>query len=148
MNWKLAAALPLVLAGAAIAGPEENAATSRAFFRHFGAGDMAAWLATMAPDIRTWEPVGTPPNVGHEGVLAWAGQMGQMGIASAEIDVRAVHPAGDSTAVEWTTTFTFQDGRSLEISGVDIHRFDEDGLIAEVRGYYDPSPLMAAKGEN
>lgn len=52
--------------------------------------------------------------------------------------------AGRHTAVTWTTRFTLPDGQVVALSGVDTHAFDETGLIHEIKGYFDPSPLMAA----
>ncbi len=144
--------LALSAATAALAqdGPDPAVlvAGSEAFFATMNAGDMPGWLATMAPDVVTFEPVGTPPNVGHEGVMAWMQRNAEMGMTSVHVTLDRVIPAGQETAVLWTADFTLANGAAVTVSGVDIHRFDDDGLIVEVRGYFDPMPMMAAMAAN
>lgn len=137
----------LLAAGPVLAGPAENAETSAKFFDSLNGGDMAVWIGTMATDVVTHEPVGTPPNKGHDGVMAWAANNAAMGFKSVEVEVQGIFPSPDENAVVWTTTFVLPNDEVVKIPGVDIHRFDSDGLIREVRAYFDPSPLMAAMGQ-
>lgn len=124
--------------------PEAIAATSQAFFDTMNAGDMEGWIATLSPDVVSYEPVGTPANVGHEGLMAWAQANAQMGFQSVVVEVHDIIVAGRHTAVTWTTRFTLPDGQVVALSGIDTHAFDETGLIREIKGYFDASPLMAA----
>lgn len=119
-------------------------ATSQKFFDRLNAGDMQGWLQTMAANVVTHEPVGTPPNVGHDGVMAWAARNQQMGFKAVVVTVDSIFPAKSETIIRWTTRFTLADGSEVSIDGVDQHRFDDQGKIVEVRGYFDPTPLMAA----
>lgn len=121
-----------------------QAATSQKFFDRLNAGDMEGWLQTMAANVVTHEPVGTPPNVGHDGVMAWAARNQQMGFKAVIVTVDSIFPAKSETIIRWTTRFTLPDGSEVSIDGVDQHRFDDQGRIVEVRGYFDPTPLMAA----
>lgn len=124
--------------------PDHIAATSQAFFDTMNAGDMEAWIATLSPDVVSYEPVGSPPNRGHDGLMAWAQANAQMGFQSVVVEVHRIIVAGAHAAITWTTEFTLPDGRVVAIEGVDTHAFDEAGLIREINGYFDPSPLMAA----
>ena len=120
--------------------PAEIEATSRAFFSSILAGDIDGWLATLAPDAVSHEPVGAPPNVGHEGLLAWASSLS--GFESVDIELHAVHVAGNSAAMLWTSTFTPPGGEPIAIDGVDVHEYNAGGTIQLVLGYFDPGPLM------
>lgn len=140
-------AATLLCASSAWAGPAENVATSTRFFENLNAGDMTAWLGTMAADVVTYEPVGMPANKGHEGVMAWAANNAAMGFKSVQVDVHSIHPTPAENAIVWTTTFVLPNDEAVEIQGVDIHRFNADGLIEEVRAFFDPTPLMAAMGQ-
>lgn len=124
--------------------PEHIAATSQAFFDTMNAGDMAGWVATLSPDVVSYEPVGTLPNVGHEGLMAWAQANAQMGFRSVVVEVHRITVAGREAAIVWTTRFTLPDGQVVALEGVDTHAYDEAGLIREIKGYFDPTPLMAA----
>ena len=137
----------LLCASSAWAGPIENVATSKKFFDSLNAGDMTAWIGTMATDVVTYEPVGMPPNKGHEGVMAWAANNAAMGFKSVQVDVHNIHPTSSENAIVWTTTFVLPNDEAVEIQGVDIHQFGVDGLIKEVHAYLDPTPLMAVMGQ-
>lgn len=140
-------AATLLCIGPAWAGPVENMATTARFYDSLNAGDMAGWLGTMAADVVTHEPVGAPPNEGHDGVMAWAANNAAMGFKSVQVTIDSIYPSPAENAVVWTTTFVLANDEVVTIPGVDIHRFDADGLIEEVRAYFDPSPLMAAMGQ-
>ncbi|MEM7442609.1 MAG: nuclear transport factor 2 family protein [Pseudomonadota bacterium] len=142
-------ALVLVMTGVADAGAQNADAglsaqieTSRAFFDRLNEGDIQGWLATMATDVVTHEPVGTPPNIGHDGVIAWAMRNQEMGFQSVAVEVHDIHTVPGETAVDWTTHFVLPNGDDVALDGVDIHRFDDDGTIVEVRAYFDPTPLL------
>ncbi len=123
-------------------------AKSRAFFSHMNAGDMEAFIATLAPDVQTFEPVGTPPNVGHDGVRAWLARTAEMGFKSMVVEVHDLHVAGDSAAIDWTVRFTTADDRTIVLHGIDVHVYNDALQIKEVRGYFDPTPLMAVMPES
>ena len=92
----------------------------------------------------TYEPVGTPPNEGHEGVIAWASAMA--GFESVTMEVREIYVSGNSAAIVWTTTFGLPGDMEIELNGVDVHEYNADGLIQTVYGYFDPTPLMELMG--
>lgn len=122
--------------------PTAMEANSRAFFSTMLAGDMDGWLATLDKDAVSYEPVGTPPNVGHDGLLAWAASLS--GFESVHIELHQLFVAGNSVAVVWTSTFTLPGGEAIAIDGVDIHEYNSAGTIQTIKGYFDPMPLMAA----
>ncbi|MBV7339158.1 nuclear transport factor 2 family protein [Chloroflexi bacterium TSY] len=129
-------------AEAIVLDPAVIETTSRAFFSTMLAGDMDGWLATLAADAVSYEPVGSPPNVGHEGLLAWAGSMS--GFDSVNIELHDLFVAGNSAAITWTSTFILPGGEAIAINGVDVHEYNSAGTIQTVKGYFDPMPLMAA----
>ncbi len=130
------ATTPVMLDRAVIAG------TSQLFFDSLNAGDIETWLTTLAEDAVSFEPVGTPPNVGHEGLLAWVGS--QAGFESVTTKVNEIIVAGNSAAILWTSTFVLPGGAEIVLDGVDVHEYNDAGLIQIVEGYFDPSPIFAA----
>jgi ketosteroid isomerase-like protein len=139
-------ALPTLAFGGDAAADRAAAmeAKSRAFFSHMNEGDMDGLFATLAPDVRTYEPVGTPPNVGHDGVKAWLARNAEMGLKGSTVEVRDLHIAGNSAAIAWTALFTTADDKQVSLRGIDVHVFNDALDIEEVRGYFDPMPLMMA----
>ena len=50
-----------------------------------------------------------------------------------------LEPRGDRTAFHWTLTGTYRPGtgKHVRISGYELWKIDNDGLIAESRGHFD-----------
>ena len=119
--------------------------TSRDFFNSLNNGDIEGWLKTLAKDALSYEPVGTPPNEGHEGLLQWLENMGQP-FESFHTDVKEVFVAGNDAAIRWTAVGKLKSGQEINLSGIDVHEYNEDGQIQTVKGYFDPSPIMAGMG--
>lgn len=119
---------------------------SHKFFNSLNTGNIEAVLSILDPAITTYEPVGTPANEGHDGFMKWLQGQGSM-FSSWATTVKAIHGAGNSTAIVWTGTGTTLSGTDVTLEGVDIHEFNSDGKIVSIKGYFDPTPLMAAFGK-
>lgn len=117
---------------------------STTFFEALNRGDIPTFLTTLAEDVRTYEPVGTPANEGHQGVLRWL--EGMAGFESWVTKVVNVYVSGNSAAIVWRSQGRTVNGVKINLEGVDVHEYNEDGKIATVEGYFDPSPIMAASG--
>lgn len=116
--------------------------TSLTFFDALNKGDMDTFLGTLADNVKTYEPVGTPANEGHQGVMNWLGSM--QGFESWKTIVDNIYVAGSSAAVAWHSEGRTMDGKDVALQGIDIHEYDDAGQIVSVKGYFDPTPIMAA----
>jgi steroid delta-isomerase len=114
--------------------------TVAAYFAATRAMDGAAWLATMAADVISYEP-GNPPLQGH----AVLGQFFQ-GIADAFETVGLsedfVSILGNQAAVKWTGQGIGKNGRAVTFAGIDLFEFNSDGKIQTIHGYWDPAAMM------
>lgn len=117
---------------------------SSEFFEALNRGDIPGFLATLAEDVCTYEPVGTPANEGHQGVLAWL--EGMAGFESWVTKVERIHVIGNNAAVVWRSQGRTKSGAKVNLEGVDIHEYNEKGQISVVKGYFDPTPIMVAAG--
>ncbi|RMF76898.1 MAG: nuclear transport factor 2 family protein [Chloroflexi bacterium] len=124
---------------------EQIKETSLKFFDSLNQGDINAWLATLASDVKTYEPVGTPANEGHDGVMQWLQNMSQP-VESMTITVDEIFVAGRSAAIRWSGHAVFKNGNTLDFAGIDVHDYNENGKIQTVKGYFDPTPMMEAMG--
>lgn len=116
--------------------------TSTRFFSTLNVGDIEGWLGTLASDARSYEPVGSPPNEGHEGLLKWL-QALSAPFESMKIEVGDVYAAGNSAAITWTAHAKLKNKKDFQMTGVDVHEYNEQGKIQTVKGYFDPAPMMA-----
>lgn len=105
--------------------------------------DAEAWVACFAPGAEVRDPADTPPRVGEAAHRAFF-----TGIAGLfrELDFRAerVFTGGEGTAVYFRARCVAENGRVVELDGIDLFRFDAEGRIASLVGYWDPAPMLAA----
>jgi len=122
--------------------PAETITTYFDAIRH---KDAAAWVACFASDGVAYDPVHAPVRQGHEAHRAFF--KGVTGLF-AELDFRPGEPlvCGNRAAVTFTARCLARNGRTVEVQGIDVFRFDTDGRILQVEGYWDPAPLFAAAG--
>jgi steroid delta-isomerase len=121
--------------------PEIISRGVRAYFAAIRAMDLEAWVATFAPDATSYDPVGAPPTVGHDGLrqffAAIVGAFKTVGLTEDHIFI-----AGDGAAVKWTGTGTGKNGRNVRFEGIDVFEFNSDGLIQTMRAYWNPAEVL------
>lgn len=121
--------------------PDVIARGIKAYFAAIRAMDVEAWVATFAPDAMSYDPVGAPPNVGHDALRqffnAIAGAFKTVNMTEDHVFI-----AGDGAAVKWTGTGTGKNGRNVRFEGIDIFEFNQAGLIQTIRAYWNPMEMM------
>ncbi|HYG79480.1 MAG TPA: nuclear transport factor 2 family protein [Pyrinomonadaceae bacterium] len=121
--------------------PEEISRGVKAYFAAIRAMDVEAWLATMSPDAVSYDPVGAPPTVGHDGLRqffdAIAGAFEKVGLTEDHVFI-----AGNGAAVKWTGQGRGKNKRDVRFEGIDIFEFNDSGLIQTVRAYWNPAEVM------
>jgi len=119
--------------------PEQIRKTLDAYVDALARADRDAWVELFAPDAVQIDPVGTPPNVGHEAIRAfWDGAMG---VADTIVfDVHHLHVCGDEAAMVFTGTVRIGDG-GVVFEAVDIIEFDDAGRITQLRAYWDAGAM-------
>ena len=109
-------------------------ATVRAYVDAVGRQDLDATLALFAADARQEDPVGTPANVGRDAIRAFFEKAYRGSFSTALTGPLLV--TGDHAAVHFTIEVpTGTD--PLVVRVVDLIRFDDDGLIADLRAVVD-----------
>jgi steroid Delta-isomerase len=99
-----------------------------------GRQDLEATLALFAEDALQEDPVGTPANVGRAAIRAFFERAYR-----GSFDTTLVGPllvTGDHAAVHFTIEVP-TDGDPFVVRVVDLVRFDDEGLIAELRAVVD-----------
>ncbi len=122
---------------------QSNTQNSLNFFKHLNEGNIPQWFTTMAENVQTFEPVGTPPNIGYAGLQKWLESFFQP-IESMQMIIGKHYAAGNEVAICWSGVAKLKNGKDLNFEGVDVHIYNEDGLIEMVKGYFDPTELMNA----
>lgn len=114
---------------------EASKATVQSFWTAIATRDVEGFLATFAPGAVAHDPINKPSlktpadrRAYIEGVFAAFSDI------ETQIDFSTI--CGGHTATKWTLTAKTAAGDPVRIEGVDVARHDENGLIAELWGYF------------
>ena len=104
--------------------------------------DVSAWVSTFAEDGISYDPVGAPPSVGHEGLRRFleniAGAFESVGLFEDHVFIN-----GNEAAVKWTGRGTGKNGREVTFEGIDIFVINDAGKIQTLRAYWNPAAMLA-----
>jgi steroid delta-isomerase-like uncharacterized protein len=130
----------------------DHAATMRSFYEHVNDGDVEGFAALISDDlIEHDETPGFPPT--KEGVkLFFTAYMAAF--PDLRMDAEDVLVSGDKVIarvrVTGTNTGDFMGmpatGKAIDVAGIDIVRFGDDGLGAEHWGVFDAMKMMQQLG--
>lgn len=124
--------------------PEQVRAVVDGYVDSYRRDDKQACLALFAPDAVWHDPVGEPPHVGHEGVGAFWDQ-GRVMAESIELRPHDIIVCADQAAMVFEIHVTLRGAEAgasptvLVMDAVEIFVVNDDGLISELRAYWDMS---------
>lgn len=125
-------------------GAEQVRAVVDAYVDSYRRNDKQACLALFAPDAVWHDPVGEPPHVGHVGVSAFWDQARVMA-ESIELKPSDIIVCADQAAMVFEIHVTLRGAEPpasptiMEMDAVEIFVINDDGLISELRAYWDMS---------
>lgn len=104
----------------------------------FEAGNPDRVAALFAPDGNVEDPIGSPPHVGHDAILAFYTASMQTG---AKLRLEGpVRIAGDFAAFAFSVNLTME-GKDLRVDVIDTFRFNEQNKVTEMRAYFGPTNM-------
>ena len=113
------------------------------YFAAIRAMDVERCVAVFATNAEQHDPVGAPPNIGHEAIRAFFTQMFS-GFQVVGLTEDGVYANDRSAAIKWTGKGVAHSGKSVTFEGVDVIDCNEAGKIVMARAFWDPAPVMAA----
>lgn len=119
-----------------------NAAITR-YFAAIRAFDADAWLDCYSPDAVVNDPADSPPRQGSEAHRAFFASFAAL-FSELDFQPQQVFICGNEAAVQFHARCIARNGKRVEVEGIDVFGFDAAGRIRSQRGYWDPTPLMAA----
>jgi ketosteroid isomerase-like protein len=106
--------------------------------------DAQAAAALLAEDVQFWEPSYAEPRTGREAVRRELEGFFAM-LPDITFTSLTLLANGDQVAHEWQYRATYQ-GRPVALRECSIVRLNADGLVAEVRIYFDRLSLLRQLG--
>ena len=129
-----------------------NAATMRRFYEHINAGDVEGFAALISDDVVEHDEMpGFPPT--KEGVKQFFAAY-MAAFPDLRMDAEDVLTSGDKVVARVRVTGTHQGefmgmpptGKNIDVQGIDIVRFGDDGLGCEHWGVFDAMKMMQQLG--
>lgn len=124
-----------------MATTEQHRAALDRYIELFSAGEAGAWSELFAVDADHEDPVGTPPNEGRPGILAFYENTRKM---FGSVSLRATQPPiviGNEAVMTLEAVFGEGEGRARIPHIVDVIKFDESGDICSLRAFWDMASL-------
>jgi steroid delta-isomerase len=122
--------------------PEVISKAVKTYFAAIRAMDIPAIVNTFAADAVTYDPVGTPPNKGHQKIEEFF-QTVTAGFKEVGLTEDEVFIAGNGAAVRWTGRGTSKEGRQVKFEGIDVIEVNEAGKIQTIHAYWNPAEMVA-----
>lgn len=118
--------------------PKAMEAAVHEYVAAFDAGAPERVAALFAEGATVEDPVGTPPHVGKEAILAFYAASMQTG-AKLKLD-GPVRICGPYAAFAFTVHLHWE-GRDQRVEVIDTFRFDDDGKVIEMRAFFGPTNM-------
>lgn len=118
--------------------PVKMEAAVHEYVAAFDAGAPERVAALFAEDATVEDPIGTPPHVGRDAILAFYTASMQTG-AKLKLD-GPVRIAGPFAAFAFQVLMHYQ-GKDQRVDVIDTFRFNEDNQVVEMKAYFGPSNM-------
>ena len=125
----------------AMSTPAEQAVAE--YFAAIRAMDVERCVAVFESNAEQHDPVGAPPNIGHDAIRTFFTNIFS-GFQNVALTEDAVYANGSSAAVKWIGKGVAHNGKSVTFEGIDVIDCNQKGKITMVRAFWDPAPVMAA----
>ncbi|MDX6284824.1 MAG: steroid Delta-isomerase [Frankiales bacterium] len=119
---------------------DEIRSTIEQYVARFNSGDYDGLVALFADDATQEDPVGTPPNVGHEAIRQFFANL--EGVGKPQLNV--LHDpiiVGSEAILTFSVVTQVGDQKVTVPFVVDHMTLADDGRIAQLRAFFDPTSV-------
>ena len=111
------------------------------YFAATRSNNARQWASRFSPNTYVEDPVGTKPLNDSEAIL----EFGKKFLASFEtvgLYEEFVHVVGNEAAARWTGKGTTKDAKQVRFEGINVFKFDREGKIINLKGYWNPDEMI------
>jgi len=129
------------------ATPEQVRRAIENYVKAWATNDKKLFLSLFAPDAQWWDPVGTPPFKGLEGVERFWNFAHQDSGRTLEPRIEEIRACGSEGILRFTMQVRIPAKRqALDLSIVDHFSLDDEGRILTARAFWDESSVSIPAG--
>lgn len=111
------------------------------YFEATRSNDAQKWASRFASNAIVEDPVGTTPINNSEEILE-LGKTFISGFETVGLYEEFIHVIGNEAAARWTGRGSTKDGKKVRFEGINIFKFDRDGKIINLKGYWSPDEII------
>ena len=122
--------------------PEEIESIVNSYLVNISAMNPEGWVGNFAEDALSYDPVGEPPTLVHEGFQEFIGQLKAV-FAKLEATKEHIFIAANEAAVKWTMRGVSKTEKNVTFEGITIFEINDAGKIQTTRAYWNPNTIIA-----
>ncbi len=122
--------------------PEEIENIVNSYLANISAMNPEGWVENFAKDALSYDPVGEPPTLVHEGFQDFIGQL-QAVFTKLEATKEHIFIAGNEAAVKWTMRGVSKTQKAVNVEGITVLEINDAGKIQTTRAYWNPKMIIA-----
>lgn len=120
--------------------PDALRAAVARYFEGTRSMNAAQWAAAFAPAAIVEDPVGQPPLITPQAILAqgeaFVTAFSQVGLQETFVEVN-----GNEAVAYWIGRGIQPDGSRVRFEGINHFQFDTDGKVTKLRGFWNPQNI-------
>ena len=121
--------------------PEQVEAAVEEYFDAVGAFDVQRYVNTFAPNGVLEDPVGTPPVQGTANITAFITNI-IAPFSKIEHKIQDINVCGNEAAVDWKLNLKTTTGKKIQIDGMGVFSFNQNGKLQSVREFWDLAAFL------
>jgi steroid delta-isomerase len=117
--------------------------TIDSYVKHSCAGDIDGLVSLFTEDARQEDPVGQPPNVGHNAIRGFFDNVKSVGPMDLSLAREPIIIGNE--AIVFLTVVSHVGDQDVHVPFIADHMtFADDGRIASLRAFFDPTTITMA----
>jgi len=112
------------------------------YLENISAMNAEGWVENFAEDALSYDPVGEPPTLIHEGFQEFIGQLKAV-FTNLEAIKEHIFIAGNEAALKWTMKGVSKTQKNVTFEGITIFEINDAGKIQTTSAYWNPKTIIA-----
>lgn len=125
--------------------PDELRAAVASYIDAMSTNDKERWVSLFATDATLEDPVGSEVSKGHDAIREFWDMVHTLSSTITLVPTGPVRVAGTEVAFPMQAVSDVG-GTSMVVDIIDVFAFDDEGKIASMRAFWDPSEMRVVEG--